>query len=155
MTKYERRELSHNWEDIHPLRKDSTQLSYEINRPVFLFGVSPKERSAETGISKSSIHYKTNLFDQAGRASLILPTPPPDLPKQDKRELPPPIHQTMVDAHLKYTALSLHEIASIGYVQFSRKPSPYTIQYILATGPNPSPVSELLSVATAPSSVAW
>ena len=138
MTKYERRELSHNWEDIRSLLKDSIQITYEVIRPVLLFGVSPKERSEETGISKSSIYYKANLFDQAGMASLLPPTPPPNLPKQDKRALSPPIRQAIVDAHAEYPLLSLHEIASICYVQFGRKPSPHTIQYILATGPKPS-----------------
>src|SRR6266567_8585405 len=136
--RYERRELSHNWEDIRPLLKDSAQITYEVIRPVVLFGVSPKERAEETGISKSSIYYKANLFDQAGMASLFPPTPPPVVPKQDKRTLSPPIRQTIVDAHAEYPSLSLHEIASICYVQFGRKPSPHTIQYILATGPKPS-----------------
>jgi transposase len=135
--RYPRRELSHNWDDIRPLLKDSTQLTYEIIRPVILFGASPKERSEETGLSKSSIYYKANLFDQAGMASLLPPTPPPQLPKLDKRSLPPPIRQAIVEAHAEYPALSLHEIASICYVQFGRKPSPHTIQYILATGPQP------------------
>jgi putative transposase len=135
--RYPRRELSHNWDDIRPLLKDSTQITYEIIRPVILFGVSPKERSEETGMSKSSIYYKANLFDQAGMASLFPPTPPPNLPKLDKRSLPPPLRQAIVDAHAEYPELSLHEIASICYVQFGRKPSPHTIQYILATGPKP------------------
>jgi len=138
MTRYERRELSHDWNDIRPLLKDSTQITYEVIRPVLLFGVSPKERAEETGISKSSIYYKANLFDQAGMASLFPPTPPPDVPKQDKRTLPPPVRQAIVDAHAEYPELSLHEIASICYVQFGRKPSPHTIQYVLATGPKPS-----------------
>jgi transposase len=136
-TRYERRELSHKWEDIHPLLKDSAQITYEVIRPVVLFGVSPKERAEETGLSKSSIYYQANLFDQAGMASLFPPTSPPDLPKQDKRALPPPLRQAIVDAHAEYPELSLHEIASICYVQFGRKPSPHTIQYILATGPKP------------------
>jgi len=34
MTKYERRELSHNWEDIRPLLKDTAQITYEIIRPI-------------------------------------------------------------------------------------------------------------------------
>jgi len=103
-----------------------------------LFGVSPKERAEETGMSKSVIYSKANLFDASGMASLMPPVPPPDVPKQDKRTLPPPIRQAIVDAHTEYAALSLHEIASICYVQFGRKPSPHTIKYILATGPQPS-----------------
>lgn len=136
--RYPRRELSHNWDDIRPLLKDSTQITYEIIRPVILFGQTPKERSEETGMSKSSIYYKANLFDQAGMANLFPPTPPPSLPKLDKRGLPPPLRQAIVDAHAEYPELSLHEIASICYVQFGRKPSPHTIQLILATGPKPS-----------------
>lgn len=136
--RYQRRELSHNWEDIRPLLKDSAQITYEIIRPVLLFGISPKERAEETGMSKSSIYTKANLFDQAGMASLLPSTSPPDLPKQDKRTLPPPMRQAIVDAHAEYPKLSFHEIASICYVQFGRKPSPHTIEYILATGPKPS-----------------
>ena len=135
--RYERRELTHNWEDIRPLLKDSTQTTYEVIRPVLLFGISSKERSEETGMSKSSIYYKANLFDQAGMASLFPSMPPPDIPKQDKRTLAPPIRQAIVDARAEYSELSLHEIASICYVQFGRKPSPHTIKYILATGPKP------------------
>lgn len=141
MTRYERSELSHDWNDIRPLLKDSAQITYEVIRPVLLFGVSPKERAEETGMSKSSIYYKANLFDVSGMASLLPPMPPPDIPKQDKRALPPPIRQAIVDAHAEYPELSLHEIASICYVQFGRKPSPHTIQYILATGPKPSRTS--------------
>jgi putative transposase len=135
--RYERRELSHNWEDIRPLLKDSAQITDEVIRPVLLFGISPKERAEETGMSKSSIYSKANLFDWAGMASLFPPTPPSDIPKQDKCALPPPVRQAIVDAHADYPELSLHEIASICYVQFGRKPSPHTIQYVLATGPKP------------------
>jgi hypothetical protein len=41
--------------------------------------------------------YKANLFDQAGMASLLPPTPPPKVPKLDKRNLPPPMRQAIVD----------------------------------------------------------
>jgi glycerol-3-phosphate dehydrogenase len=40
--RYSRRELTHSWEEIRPLLKDSAQITYEIIRPVVLFGVSPK-----------------------------------------------------------------------------------------------------------------
>lgn len=71
MTKYERCELSHNWDEIRPLLKDSAQITYETIRPILLFGVSPKERAEETGMSKSSIYYKANLFDVSGMVSLL------------------------------------------------------------------------------------
>jgi len=136
--RYERRELTHEWSQIRPLLKDPTQIQYEILRPIVLFGVSPKERAAETGVSKSSLYTRANLFDQAGMASLLPPAPPPEISKQDKRTLPPPMRQAIVDAHAEHLGLSLHEIARICYVQFNRKPSHHTIQLVLASGPKPS-----------------
>jgi len=120
------------------LLKDPTQITYEIIRPVILWGVTPKERAAETGMSQRTIYYKSNLFDQAGMASLTAPELPPPIPKLDKRTLPPPMRQTIVDLKAEYPALSLHELASICYAQFGRKPSPHTIKLILASGPKPS-----------------
>jgi len=136
--RYERREPTHEWSQIRPLLKDPTQIQYEILRPVVLFGISPKERAAETGVSKTTLYAKANLFDQVGMASLLPPTPPPEISKQDKRTLPPPMRQAIVDAHAEYPGLSLHEIARICYVQFNRKPSHHTIQLVLADGPKPS-----------------
>jgi putative transposase len=136
--RYERREPTHEWSQIRPLLKDPVQIHYEILRPIVLFGVSPKERSAETGVSKTTLYAKANLFDQAGMASLLPPTPPPEIPKQDKRTLPHPMRQAIVDAHAEYPGLSLHEIARICYVQFNRRPSHHTIQLMLAEGPSPS-----------------
>jgi putative transposase len=136
--RYDRREPTHEWSQIRPLLKDPTQIQYEILRPIVLFGVRPKERSGETGVSKTTLYAKANLFDQAGMASLLPPTPPPEIPKQDKRTLPPSMRQAIVDAHAEYPGLSLHEIAHICYVQFNRKPSHHTIQLVLADGPSPS-----------------
>jgi transposase InsO family protein len=136
--RYQRREPTHDWQQIRPLLKDPAQITYEIIRPVILWGVTPKERAAETGMSQRTIYYKSNLFDQAGMASLMPPEPPPPVPKLDKRTLPPPMRQMIVDLKAEYPALSLHEIASICYAQFGRRPSPHTIQLILASGPKPS-----------------
>jgi putative transposase len=139
--RYERREPTHEWSQIRPLLKDPMQIQYEILRPIVLFGVSPQERAVETGVSKTTLYSKANLFDQAGMASLLPPAPKPSIPKQDKRTLPPPMRQAIVDAYAEYPGLSLHEIARICYVQFNRKPSHHTIQLVLANGPKPSRTS--------------
>src|SRR5215471_5201429 len=47
--RYESREPAYEWSQIRPLLKDPTQIHYEILRPIVLFGVSPQERSVETG----------------------------------------------------------------------------------------------------------
>lgn len=136
--RYERREPTDDWQQLRPLLKDSAQVQYEILRPVVLWGVTPKERAAETGMPQRTIYYRANLFDQAGMASLLPVEPPPPVPKQDKRALPPPIRQEIVDLHAEYPAFRPHEIATICFVKFGRHPSPATIKQILASGPKPS-----------------
>ena len=133
-----RREPTEDWQQLRLLLKDPAQISYEILRPVILFGVSPKERAEETGISRRTIYYKANLFDQAGMASLLPPEPPPSVPRLDKRTLPPPMRQALVDLKAEYPALTIHELATICYVQFGRRPGAQTIKLVLAAGPAPS-----------------
>jgi len=132
--RYEQREPTHDWQQIRPLLKDTAQITYEVIRPCILGWETPKERAAETGMPMSSIYYKANLFDQAGMASLLPPAPPPEIPKQDKRSLPPHIRQEIVDLHAQYPAFRPHEIATICFVKFNRKPAPATIKLILASG---------------------
>jgi putative transposase len=136
--RYERREPSHEWQQIQPLLKDPAQIQYEIIRPVVLWGQTPKERGAETGVSPRTIYYRANLFDQAGMASLLPAAPLPEIPRQDKRALPPDMRQEIVDLHMQYPAFRPHELATICFVKFNRKPAPATIKLILASGPTPS-----------------
>ncbi len=75
--RFERHEPTHEWQQLRPLLKDPTQLTYEIIRPVILGWETPKERSAETGMPQRTIYHKANLFDQAGIASLLHPESPP------------------------------------------------------------------------------
>ena len=136
--RYQRREPTQDWQQISPLLKDSAQITYEIIRPVILWGQTPKERGEETNMSPRTVYYKANLFDQAGVASLLPPDPPPSVPKQDKRTLPPPMRQEIVDLTVQYPAFRPHELATICFVKFGRRPSPQTIKLILASGPKPS-----------------
>lgn len=136
--RYERREPSHDWQHIQPLLKDPAQIQYEILRPVVFWGQTPKERGAETGVSPRTIYYRAKLFDQAGMASLLPAAPPPAIPRQDKRMLPPDMRQEIVDLHAQYPAFRPHELATICFLKFNRKPAPATIKLILASGPKPS-----------------
>ena len=136
--RYERREPSHDWQQIRPLLKDPAQIQYEIIRPVVLWGQTPKERGAETGASPRTIYYHANLFDQAGMASLLPAALPPEIPRLDKRALPPDIRQEIVDLHTQYPAFRPHELATICFIKFNRKPAPATIKLILASGPKSS-----------------
>src|SRR6266487_6484864 len=131
--RYERKAPTHEWSQIRPLLKDAAQIKYELIRPVILWGVNVKERAAETGEPRSTIYYQANLFDQAGMASLLPPVPPPPVPKLDKRTLPPDIRQEIVDLYAQYP-FRPHELATICFVKFNRKPAPATIKLILASG---------------------
>lgn len=84
--RYELREPTHEWSQIRPHLKDAAQIKYELIRPVILFGVSAKERAAETGEPRSTIYHQANLFDVSGMASFLPPEPPPAIPKLDKLE---------------------------------------------------------------------
>ncbi len=139
--RYERKVPTHEWSQIRPHLKDSAQIKYELIRPVILWGVNVKERAAETGEPRSTIYHQANLFDQAGMASLLPPEPPPPVPKLDKRILPPPMRQAIVDLHAEYPEHRVDEIARILYIQFGRRPSAQTIKLTLANGPKPSRTS--------------
>jgi hypothetical protein len=136
--RYERREPTHEWSQIRPHLKDAAQIKYELIRPVVLFGMSVKERTAETGEPRSTIYHQANLFDVSGMAALLPPEPPPAIPKLDKRILPPPMRQAIVDLHAEYPEHHIDEIARILYIQFGRRPSAQTIKLTLADGPKPS-----------------
>src|SRR5260370_22387343 len=135
--RFERREPIEEWQKLRAVLKDPTQLTYEIIRPVILGWATPTERSMETGMPQRTIYYKANLFDQAGMASLLPPVPPPPVPKLDKRNLPAPMRQTIVDLKAEYPPFTLHEIATVCYAQFCRRPSPPTTQIIFASSPKP------------------
>jgi Integrase core domain. len=135
--RYQRREPTQDWQQLRLLLKDSAQITYELIRPVILWGQTPKERGKETDMSPRTVYYKANLFDQAGMASLLPPVSPPPVPKLDKRTLPPPLRQEIVDLVAQYPAFRPHELATICFVKFGRRPSPQTIKFILASGPKP------------------
>ena len=52
--------------------------------------------------------------------------------------LSPRLRQLIVDLKAEYPLLHLHEIARICYVAEGRRPSPHTIQRVLAAGPAPT-----------------
>src|SRR6266704_1717800 len=69
------------------------------------------------------------------------PVSPPPVPKLDKRTLPPPMRQAIVDLHAEYPEHHIDEIARIMYAQFGRRPSAQTIKLTLANGPKPSRIT--------------
>jgi Homeodomain-like domain len=127
-------EPTEQWQQLRLLVESREQECYELLRPVVLFGRSPAERARETGFPRRSLYRRVERFDLLGMRSLFEPEPAPS----SRRTLPPPLRQLMVDLKAEYPAFHLREIATICYVARDRRPSPHTIQRVLADGPAPS-----------------
>ncbi|MBV9282516.1 MAG: helix-turn-helix domain-containing protein [Chloroflexi bacterium] len=124
-----------DWQQLSLLVDWPEQLAYELLRPVVLFGRSPVERAQETQTAERTLRRKARRFDQIGMASLFADEQPPSA--EDRRCLPPPLRQLIVDLKAEYPAFRLGEIAQVCFVASGRRPSPHTIQRVLATGPAP------------------
>ena len=132
----ERRERTHDWQKIQQYTLWPEQKAYELLRPVVLFGETAAERAKETEASERTLHHKADQFDQHGMASLFHKesTPSPD----KARSLPPDMRQLIVDLKAEHPGFRPHEIATICFLRFGRKPSDHTVQRVLADGPKPS-----------------
>ncbi len=128
----ERRERTHDWQAIQQYALWPEQKAYELLRPVVLFGETAAERARETGASERTLHHKVDQFDQQGMASLFHKdsTPSPD----KARALPPDMRQLIVDLKAEHPGFRPHEIATICFLRFGRKPSDHTVQRVLADG---------------------
>jgi putative transposase len=114
---------------------DPIQRTYELIRPVVLFGVSPTERAQQTGAAERTLYRHVKRFTEGGIAKLF-PTPPAVLPPR----LPPEMRAFMMRVKAEYPPLHLREIATMCYVRFGRRPSRQTIKRVLAETPAPTEV---------------
>jgi transposase len=128
------------WTQLRLFVRSPEQELYEAVRPIVLFGRSVAVRARETGIAERTLRRKADAFDRDGMASLFahLPDPSPGPREDDRRALPARMRQVIVDLAAEHPAFRPHEIATISFVRFGRKPSPHTVQRVLAQGPRPS-----------------
>ena len=111
------------------------QETYELIRPIVLFGQTPADRARTTGVAESTLRRKAHQFDAHGMASLF------DTPQRsavDRRALPSDIRQAIVDLKAEYPPFRPHEIAEICHRRFDRPISHHTVQRVLAEGRAPS-----------------
>jgi len=64
-------EPTDDWHQIALLARAPGQRTYELIRPVVLFGQSPAERAAETGAAQRTVYRQVARFDQLGLAVTI------------------------------------------------------------------------------------
>ncbi|MBA2286423.1 MAG: helix-turn-helix domain-containing protein [Ktedonobacteraceae bacterium] len=135
-SKHPQRERTHDWQRIQQYTLWPEQKVYEMLRPVVLFNESAAERAKETETAERTLQRKAEQFESYGMASLF--PKEPATPSNDARNLPPDMRQLIVDLQAEHPAFRPHEIATVCYVRFGRRPSHHTVQRVLASGPRPS-----------------
>jgi transposase len=133
--KRQRREPTHDWQQIGQQTLWPEQERYERLRPILLWGKTAAERAQETGDSPRTLYHQAQLFEQEGMASLFHKERPQPEPG---RSLPPEMCQLIVNLKSEYSGFSLREISDICFLHFGRKLSHHTVQRVLADGPSPT-----------------
>jgi putative transposase len=125
-------EPTEDWTQLQFLLTWPEQTSYELIRPVVLFGRSAAERAQQTGISRRTIYRKASRFDALGMAGLFESEPQPS-----PRGLPGVIRRAIVDLKAQHPAFRPNELATICFARFGRRPSPHTVKRVLQEEPSP------------------
>ncbi len=129
----QRIELTDDWQQLDLLVRFPEQHTYELIRPVVLFGHSPAERARLTGAPQRTLYRQAARVEREGMASLFGP------PKVERhRTLPDEIQRAILVLKAEHPAFHPHEIAKICGVQFGRRPSHHTVRRILAEDPLPT-----------------
>jgi putative transposase len=125
-----RTEPTDEWSQLRLQLAWPEQVSYELIRPVVLFGSAPAERAKQTGLPERTLRRKADRFDAEGMASVFEParlaTP---------RALPPAMRRAIVELKAEHPPFRPNALAKICYVRFGRRPSLHTIKRVLAEGP--------------------
>ncbi len=131
-----RLEAMRQWLDTDRRCQWPEQKRYEVLRSVVLYGQSPAERALETGVPRSSLYERVKRFRQLGMISLFTDVATAQRPRTPS--LPPDMRQFIVDLKAEYPPFRPNEIATICGRVFERRPSPHTVQRVLADGPPPA-----------------
>ena len=124
-------EPTDDWQQLQLLAQFPEQLTYELLRPVVLFGLSPAERARQTGAPQRTLYRQAARFETEGMRSLFAPS------REQRRQLPEEIRQAIVALKTEYPPFRPHQIATICEVRFGRRPGARTIKRVLAEEPIP------------------
>jgi len=135
MTKRQRIALTDDWHQLRLYVGFPEQATYELLRPIVLFGQTAAERAEATGVSDRTLDRKADRFDTEGIASLF----PTDVRSpDDRRRLPADIRFRILALKAEYPAFRSHEIAEICRRRDDCRVSHKTVQRILADEPLPT-----------------
>jgi putative transposase len=134
-----RRRPTDDWTQLRLLVTSPEQETYELLRPVVLFGQSARSRARETGVPERTLRRKVTRFDAAGMRSLFEaePVPSPATAATDRRVLPAAIRRAIVELKAEYPPLGLREVARICRERFDRSVGHRTVERVLASEPLP------------------
>jgi len=124
------------WLDLRTRCPWPEQQRYEVLRSVVLFGHSPAERALETGVPRATLYRRIRRFKELGMVSLFTDVAADERPSRPN--LPPDMRQFIVDLKAEHPPFRPNEIATICALKCGRRPSPHTVQRVLADGPPPS-----------------
>src|SRR5215211_7092918 len=129
-----RRQPTDDWQQLRLLVTSREQETYELLRPLVLFGQPVLSRARETGVPERSLRRKVARFAAAGMRSLFEQVPEP---ARDRRRLPAAIRRAIVELKAEYPPFSLRELAAICRERFDRPVDHHTVKQVLATEPLP------------------
>ena len=129
-----RRQPTDDWQQLRLLVTSREQETYELLRPLVLFGQPVLARARETGVPERTLRRKVARFAAAGMRSLFEVD---GAPASDRRTLPLGIRKAIVELKAEYPPLSLRQIATICDHRFDRSVSPHTVKRVLAAEPLP------------------
>ena len=128
------RQPTDDWQQLRLLVTSAEQATYELVRPLVLFGQPVRERARETGVAERTLRRKVARFAASGMRSLFESEPSP---VPDRRMLPLGIRKAIVELKAEYPPLSLRQIATICAHRFDRAVSHHTVKQVLTTDPLP------------------
>jgi putative transposase len=129
------RQPTDDWEQLRLLVSSSEQQTYEILRPIVLFGQPTSERAHETGVAERTLRRTVARFETTGMRSLFDADPP--RATADRRMLPLGIRRAIAELKAEYSVFGPFEIARICQHRFDRAVSYHTVQQVLAAEPLP------------------
>jgi putative transposase len=122
-----------DWRQLELLTETPGQRSYEVIRPVLLFGDPIAERATTTQTQARSVYRYVARFEAAGLGGL---EPPPRLERHQR--VPAELRQAIIELKREHPPLHLRELATIGWARFGHRLSHNTVRRILAEDP-PAP----------------
>src|SRR3954453_15966781 len=131
-----RRERTDDWQHIQQYSLWPEQKTYELLRPVVLFNEPVASRAQETGEAERTVYRKSAQFEAQGMASLFQKEQA-DSSREKSSSLPPDMRQLIVDLKADHPGFRPHEIATICFLRYARRPSHHTVQRVLTDGPPP------------------